>query len=72
MIDLWLRLGLTPQNDRDSAMYQLYDTIPETEKEPLYAELIKEDGLHYIAQRIKEVIYINIIMNSKGLLLNII
>ncbi|KAI7851104.1 microtubule associated protein-domain-containing protein [Circinella umbellata] len=54
MIDLWLRLGLTPQNDRDSAMYQLYDTIPETEKEPLYAELIKEDGLHYIAQRIKE------------------
>ncbi|KAI9271793.1 microtubule associated protein-domain-containing protein [Phascolomyces articulosus] len=54
MIDLWLMLGLSPQNDQDSAMYQLHDDIPETEKNPLYSELIKDNGLQYIAQRINE------------------
>ncbi|KAI9491376.1 microtubule associated protein-domain-containing protein [Zychaea mexicana] len=54
MIDLWLMLGLAPQSDRDSAMYQLHDDIPEAEKNSLYAELIKDEGLRYIAQRITE------------------
>lgn len=56
IVDLWMVLGLLPQDDRDSDLYQLYDAdVTAPEKLALYNKLVSDDNIHDIEQRIKEV-----------------